>query len=298
MRKEWICRWQLAPGGAIQTQVFSTQTEARKAMAKILADAVDLGKYTRALRKEKGEDCNSSADFLEKFLSELSLPQTDEEIPSHIDVPDHCLLEIYPEVGFRWEYMRGECPSLVVSNFSYVDGTNPFVIDFCFENPRKTSGNRVNGVGIRMDERIHYGTSAYPLMVWRVLQEEPQTLDQIIYRIWEQYDEKIDRKAVGRHLNLLEKLGYPVQHSRKGYCRWGAFRNPEPDVHYSPNAYPLLVLQVLDKTPKMQAEIIQAIQEKYGVTMDRKAVGRHLALLEALGYRIEKGKCGASVRDE
>ena len=46
---------------------FSTLDAARQAMAKILADAVDLNRYIQALRKEDGEDCKSSADFLRKF---------------------------------------------------------------------------------------------------------------------------------------------------------------------------------------------------------------------------------------
>ena len=50
MKTEWICKWQLIPGGREQTAVYSSQSEAREAMAKVLNDAVDLHDHIRALR--------------------------------------------------------------------------------------------------------------------------------------------------------------------------------------------------------------------------------------------------------
>jgi hypothetical protein len=65
-----------------------------------------------------------------------------------------------------------------------------------------------------------------------------------------------------------------------------------PHMDYGPSAYPLMICEVLDGTPKTQTVIIQAIQEKYGTKIDRKAVSRHLELLGALGFRVRKGKDG------
>lgn len=292
MKTEWICRWQYIPGREKHLESYPTLDAARKAMAKVLRHGVDLQDYIQLLRSEDGEDCSNSADFLEKFLTDLTIPESEEEIPPHLEIPDYCRLEIHPTEGFRWDYMRGECPSFHVSHVYYGNDGYPFIVDFAYKNPVEITPTRVNSVRIQIDEHINYGTSAYPLMVWGVLQEEPQTQEQIIRSIWQQYHTVIDRKAIGRHLKLLENLGFPVLHNSEGYYRGGAFREPKADVKYGSSAYPLLILQELDHTPKTQTAIVQSIQEKFGSKIDRKAVRRHLELLEALGLYIEKCEDG------
>lgn len=292
MKTEWICSWQLIPGGVEQTKTFSTQETARKAMAKVLTDAVDLKGYINALRNEEGEDCGSSADFLEKFLSDLTIPNRKDEVPPHLEIPDHCLLEISPDEGFRWGYMRKECPLLVVSHVYYGSDGHPFIVDFGYENPKVIGRGRINAVYIRIDEHVSYGTSAYPLLVWWAVHKEPRTQKQIVRAIRENWNIVIDRKAVGRHLQLLQDLGFPVQHGLDGYYNSGDPHPPKTDIKCSPSAYPLLILQELDHTPKTQMAIIRSIQEKYGPKMDRKAVRRHLKLLEALGVHVEKCEDG------
>ena len=293
MKTEWICKWQLIPGGREQTAVYSSQSEAREAMAKVLNDAVDLHDHIRALRQEEGEDCGSSAGFLETFLSDLAIPETEAEIPDHLDIPEHCLLEVHANDGFRWHYMRGECPFLSAGHVYEGENNEPYVISFNYENPGTVSRNRVNAVEIRIYERIRYGTSAYPLMVWRALGENPQTQAQIARTIEQIWNTMIDRKAIGRHLQLLQDLGYPVQHGLEGYCCKGEAGAPKSGIQFSPSAYPLLILKVLDGMPRTQTAIIRAVQDRYGVKIDRKAVGRHLELLKSLGFDLlQKGKDG------
>ena len=292
MKTEWICKWQLIPGGREQTAVYSSQSEAREAMAKVLNDAVDLHDHIRALRQEEGEDCGSSAGFLETFLSDLAIPETEAEIPDHLDIPEHCLLEVYANDGFRWSYMRGECPFLSAGHVYEGENIEPYVISFNYENPKFIRRDRVNAVEIRIYEHIHYGTSAYPLMVWCALREYPQTQAQIAGTIDEIWNTVIDRKAIGRHLQLLQDLGFPVQHRPEGYYRDGEPCAPKASIQYRPSAYPLLILQVLHGTPKTKTEIMQAVQEQYGAKIDRKAVGRHLELLDAFEYNIQKGDDG------
>jgi hypothetical protein len=55
----------------------------------------------------------------------------------------------------------------------------------------------------------------------------------------------------------------------------------------------VLILRVLDGTPRTQTAIIRAVQDRYGVKIDRKAVGRHLELLKSLGFDLlQKRKDG------
>ena len=66
------------------------------------------------------------------------------------------------------------------------------------------------------------------------------------------------------------------------------------------NINPLLVRFVLQtaKRPMRQNDIIEAILEKYNVSIKRAAVGRHIELLRRFGYLIEKSKDGYSLRME
>ena len=292
MKIEWICRWQYIPGHEKHVETYPALEAARQAMAKVLADGVDLRDYIQDLRKEEGEDCDSSAAFLEKFLSDLTMPETESELPDRYDIPDHCQLEFDSCDGFRWSYMRGECPYLSAGYVYEWKEIAPYVISFNYENPRSVSRDRVNAVEIRITKHINYGTSAYPLLVWWAVQKTPQTQNQIIRTISEVWDTVVDRKALGRHLQLLQDLGFPVQHGPDGYFYNGKPGTPRTDMKYSPSAYPLMILQELDHAPKTQTAIIRSIQETYGVKIDRKAVRRHLALLEALGVYIEKCKDG------
>ena len=286
MKTEWICSWQYIPSATKHTETFSTLDAACQAMAKVLTDAVDLSGYLQALRKDEGEDCVSSANFLEKFLSDLTMPETESELPDCYDIPDDCLFEFDSCDGFRWGYMRNECPYLSVGHVYEGDDNEPYVIAFNYENPKSIGRNKVNAVEIRIMEHLDYGTSAYPLMVLLALREEPATQEQIARRIRETWETVIDRKAIGRHLKLLQDLGQPVQHGPEGYYYAGEPNTPRTDIKYSPSAYPLLILQVLDCMPKTQTAIIKEIQEKYGAKIDRKAVVRHLELLKALGFDI------------
>ena len=288
MKTEWICCWQYIPSRKKYFEVYPTSDGARRAMAKVLTDAVDLSGYIQALRKEDGEDCGSSADFLEKFLSDLKMPESAAALPEHYDIPDHCLMEFDSYDGFRWGYMRGECPYLTAGHVYEGKEIEPYVIAFNYENPKSISHDRVNAVEIRITKHINYGTSAYPLLVWWAVRKEPQTQNQIVRTIYEAWDTVIDRKAVGRHLQLLQDLGFPVQHGPNGYYYNEEPGTPKTDIKYSSSAYPLLILQALDHTPKTQTAIIRSIQEKFGSSIDRKAVRRHLDLLNELGLPVVK----------
>ena len=288
METAWICRWQYIPGTTKHFETYPTLELAREAMAKVLNNAVDLKEYIQLLRSEEGEDCGSSADFLEKFLADLNFPESEEEIPPHSDIPDHCFLSINAEDGFWWDYKVGQYPSIHARHIYYGDDNYPYTIDVAFENPKRITPDRVNSVRIQMDERIVYDPHAYPFLVLWVLDEKPQNQTQIRNKIWENFSTEIDRKTIGRHLALLQNLGYPIQHNVDGYFREGNFSEPQVGIKYGSSAYPMMVLRVLNSSPKTQAAIIRAVQEKYGKKIDRKAINRNLDLLKELEFPVEK----------
>lgn len=65
----------------------------------------------------------------------------------------------------------------------------------------------------------YWGTSSYPLLILRILENSNESLNQqqIISRIEDSYDTTIERKAIGRNIALLQNLGYDVKRDNTGY---------------------------------------------------------------------------------
>jgi biotin operon repressor len=65
----------------------------------------------------------------------------------------------------------------------------------------------------------YWGTSSYPMLILRTLENSQEPLDQqrIISHIEAAYDTTIERKAIGRNITLLKDLGYDIQHNSEGY---------------------------------------------------------------------------------
>lgn len=297
MKIQWLCTWQLIPGRIEYKKAFPTRAEACRAMAKVLTGAVDLSPYIRHLRKQQSKkwpDCVSAADFLEKYLTDFTMPETYKDVPPYDGVPDFCELSINPEgERFLWEYSCGETPSLL-HVVEYMDNRDidPEIIDFCLATPKDRSAGRVTAVYIRIEHRILYGTSAYPLMVLKTLRANPLTQNQICDEINEQYEIRANRKAVGRHLELLRKLGYPVQHGPEGYYLEGRRAEPRTNVEYAPSAYPFLIYDVLDGQPKSKSAIRQAVIDTYNTRISRNAIGRLLELLQLFYSDIQSSEDG------
>lgn len=285
MKEVWMCQWEVTPGDGEHLDKFPTLDRAKCAMRELIVKNIDLKEYLSDL------ETNSEA-FMERYLTDPSFPRSKSDIPESYEEPEHGELIIDP--GFiRWDHPYDAFPrmngNLVLEDSEHDD----YSFDFWYEYPEEATGNGAKGLSIRIYSRIDYGTSAYPLMVLFALREEPATQDQIARRIRETWDTIIDRKAIGRHLELLKALGYPVQHGTDGYYYSGDILVPSADAKWTPSAYPLMVLEVLDVEPQTQNEIVQSVQEKYGIKMDRKAVSRHLELLKAIGFDLlQKSKCG------
>ncbi len=279
MKKGWLCRWVIIPGNGIQTQRFPTLAGAKQAMRQKVAETLDLKKYIAYSEPPV-------AAVLGKYLSDPQFPRSKDDIPEEYDDPD--CDELILGTGFiRWDYMYGAAPRMNTNLVLDENDDEEYTFDFWYERPEKAPANGVKSVSISIVSYTDYGTGAYPLMVWKTLQEKPKTQNQIANAILEKWGMAIDRKTVGRHLQLLEDLGFPVQVCAQGYYCGGKSREPRTDVKYAPSAYPWLILHVLDETPKTKAAIMQEVRERFGAKIDRKAVVRNLELLKAFGYNIQ-----------
>ena len=284
MKEVWRCQWETVPGDGEHIENFSTLAAAKLAMRQKIVESIDLKEYIADLDPR-------AAQFLENYLSDPQFPKDEADVPEEYEEPEHG--ELILDAGFiTWDYPYDAYPKLDTNLVLTDRNDGDYRFDFAYEYPEEATGSGVKALSIRIDSHMDYGTSAYPLMVWSVLDDKPQTQKRIATSILEHFKTTIDRKAVGRHLHLLENLGYPMKACPEGYFRDGENMEPQTDVKYTASAYPLLILQVLDGTPKTKIAIIQEAKEKFGVKMDRKAVARHLELLEAFEYGIQKNNDG------
>lgn len=287
MKKEYRCTWRTIPDRMEHTATYPTLEDAQIALATIVRDVMKPQKYIDKLRREKDPDALETASFMEKFFTDLCIPESGE-------APLFCgqyLGECHSDDNeLLLEYLWGEH---LVINARHQQGYDAlpeaFITSFVYEKPNKTT--RCYGVQTEIIPTFS-GTSAYPLLIWKTLRAKPQTRDAIIKSVRNKYNVEMEKKAVGRHLKMLQDMGFPVQHNVGGYCYGGEFHDPVSGVKFSASAYPLMISQVLDETPKTQTAIKQAVFEKYGKKMDRKAVSRNLTLLEELEYNIQKSKDG------
>lgn len=284
MKEIWRCQWETIPGDGEHIENFPTLAAAKQAMRQKITESIDLKEYIADLDPR-------AAQFLGKYLSDPQFPRDEADVPEEYEEPERGELAVDP--GFiTWDYPYDAYPKLDTTLVLKDRDDGEYHFMFYYVYPEEATGNGVNELSITIVPHINYGTSAYPLMILFTLRKYPQTQEQIIRKISETWGTIIDRKAVGRHLQLLQDLGIPVQHGSEGYYYEGEPGTPKTGAKYSPSAYPLLILQVLDDTPKTQADIIHMVQEKYGARIDRKAVSRHLNLLDALGFRVRKSKEG------
>ena len=245
-------------------------------MAKLLRDTMKPQKYVDKLRREKDPDCAKAADFLEQYLFNLCLPEAGEYTPGFHERGIGEFRADADELYFSYE--RGESPVMDGKHHRYWDwddSSEPeyYAACFCYETPNQTTRARCCAINIYILPVI-LGTSVYPLMIQSVMGEDGQTQDDIIEKIQRRYLVKIDRKTVGRHLKMLRNLG-------------------KPGTQYSSASYPLLVWETLTETPQTHETIAAKIRERYSVKMERKAVGRHLQLLEEMHFDVKRCREGA-----
>ena len=107
-----------------------------------------------------------------------------------------------------------------------------------------------------------------PIKQYKVSKEEKEFWEARNIRCNEGYEVDID---------FLDKVPEPTDASKLGV-----------------GVKPLLILFVLKdaEKPMRQADIIEALRQKYTVDIGRVAVGRHIELLNRFGYPIEKCKDG------
>ena len=236
------------PRNGEQTKKYKSFAEAKKDIREIISQ-IYLTPYIKAIRTEGVHKAyrTAMADFLDNYISRTDFLNIDESIPS--DDPDDYEFERKPtiendagvsvddddwydddeetdefddfDISITRDSLFVKChyegyPELNTDMLVMDDETKEYYFQF---NVERVPKSKLREVRMTLAPLQYWGTSSYPLLILRALENSQKPLDQqrIISHIEATNDITIERKAVGRNITLLKDLGYDIQHNSEGY---------------------------------------------------------------------------------
>ena len=135
--------------------------------------------------------------------------------------------------------------------------------------------------------KVKLTQSAYPVLVLRALELGLRNYDEIRECILGKYKKHISTKTIYRHIKLIKSLGFKIV-DESPFVIWPSDKKPiaADDQKFGHAAYPLMILVVLQSECIFYEQIIERINFIYNTKIERKAIGRNLDILGAIGYRI------------
>jgi len=249
MKTIWQLTYETKPGNdGEQTKKYKSFAEAKKDIREIISQ-IYLSPYIKAIRTEGIHKAyrTAMADFLDNYISRTDFLNIDESIPSDdpddyefernpmivndagvsVDDDDWCDddeeidelddFEIYiAKDSLSFEYYYKGRPHLNTDMVVMDDENKEYCFEFYVDRAPK---NKLRELQMTLTPLQYWGTSSYPMLILRILENSQEPLDQqrIISHIEAAYDTTIERKAIGRNITLLKDLGYDIQHNSEGY---------------------------------------------------------------------------------
>ncbi|MBR3965671.1 MAG: hypothetical protein IKJ91_01200 [Clostridia bacterium] len=245
MKTVWNLTYETIPGDGEQKKKYKSFDEAKKDIRNLISK-IRIRHYTDAIREGVHTSFRTAiADFVDNYISRNEFFSDQDNLPS--SSPDDYELETSALQNANYEDSEDDdsyYDDEVVDEFDdfeididkdllsfryYYDDlelkTNMVVMDdenkdYYFQFFVYTdSKSKFKEVNIELEPLQCWGTSSYPLLILRILENarKPLTQEQIISLIEFDYGTKIERKAIGRNITLMKKLGYDIQHSSGGY---------------------------------------------------------------------------------
>lgn len=248
MKTIWQLTYETIPGNGEQTKKYKSFAGAKKNIREIISQ-IYLSPYIKAIRTEGIHKAyrTAMADFLDNYISRTDFLNIDESIPS--DDPDDYEFERKPtikndagvsvdddywydedeetdefddfDISITRDSLFVKChyesyPELNTDMLVMEDETKEYYFHF---NVGRAPKSKLREVQMTLTPLQYWGTSSYPMLILRTLENSQEPLDQqrIISHIEAAYDTTIERKAIGRNITLLKDLGYDIQHNGDGY---------------------------------------------------------------------------------
>jgi len=239
MKKMWTLTYETIPGNGVERKRFKSFKEAKRTVKEMISH-IGIRYYTDEIRDGINLPYREAmASFIEDYVSREDFFHKDDTLPSD-DITD------YP---YESERIKNDSDTYAYDDWydeEESDELNDFDVtiredNLVFEYGGEELSLRTNMVVMDNDEEFYefkffadrvpegklreltieleltlnqpWGTSAYPVLILHTLQSSGRHLSQteIATRT------SIERKAVGRNIVLLKKIGYDIRHDGEGY---------------------------------------------------------------------------------
>ena len=240
MKKTCTLTYECIPGNGLQKETFKSFDDVKQTV-RYLISRIGVQHYTDEMRDGINIPYRESmANFIESYVSRKDFFHDGDALPSD-DIAD------YP---YESEKIKNDSDMYIDDDWYDEDEETDELNDFditiredslVFECGSDELSLRTNMVVMDEDEELYefkffaerapkdklreltieveltlnqpWGTSAYPVLILKVLQNSSEHLSQqeIATRT------AIERKAVGRNIALLKEIGYDIRHDGQGY---------------------------------------------------------------------------------
>ena len=224
MKMEWVLEWDITVDGkkVSKKRIFKSFNEAKAEIRKLITSSCNDHNYIMKAFSYLLEASNYPN--LRKALAWFAfsyLTQEEFSYYSKIDKLSNSLekADIHPET-----YISND-------NISFYNNYGDMVLStdmVLMEDEKKyyslflSTGipGGIESLEIRLTPREYkYDKAAYPLLVLKTLTDSETHLDQreIAHALTEKHHFVGERKAIGRHINLLKELDFGIKHDKQGY---------------------------------------------------------------------------------
>ena len=240
MKKTWTLTYECIPGNGVQKETFKSFDDVKQTV-RYLISRIGVQHYTDEMRDGINIPYREAmARFIEGYVSREDFFRVGDALPSD-DIADYPYepekikndSDMYVDddwydedeetddlndfdITIREDSLVFECHGDELSlrtNMVVMDNDEEFY-EFKFFAER-VSKNKLRELTIELELTLNqpWGTSAYPVLILKALQNSNEHLNQqeIATRT------AIERKAVGRNIALLKEIGYDIRHDGRGY---------------------------------------------------------------------------------
>ena len=240
MKKTWTLTYESIPGNGVQKVTFQSFDDVKRTVREMISH-IGVQHYTDEIRDGINIPYREAmARFIEGYVSREDFFRVGDALPSD-DIADYPYepekikndYDMYVDddwydedeetdelndfnITIREDYLVFECYGDELSlrtNMVVMDNDEEFY-EFKFFAERAPK-NRFRELTIELELTLNqrWGTSAYPVLILKTLQNSNENLNQqeIATRT------AIERKAVGRNIALLKEIGYDIRHDGRGY---------------------------------------------------------------------------------
>lgn len=208
MKNNIICIYETIPSQGEVKQYFPSFLACKNYIWTELISKINPTYFINKMKGLNTRYCKKAAEVLSGFFCSFDYKVTD----TIMEDTDCCLIIISPDeihVNLNDEF---------IFTYNFINKiVDEGVLRLVCNNESNLPKNSIKEVFLKVTETKKWGNSAYPIMVLRALEKVPKSQAQIIAFIESEYSVTIGRKAVGNHIQLLNDLGFEIQHNKKGY---------------------------------------------------------------------------------